>query len=177
MTQAKKRGRGRPQGSGLNDSPTLTKMANLMVRDPVLRPTTAAKRVLKSPDEATLRRLQAKWRAAGERYLEQARVRRDADAPRASGTGTPNRILQQIERAQQIAGMALGGTTLGPVQDVLNNPTLRALRAAQNNPTMRKIQEIYDRPEVRLMRELYNSPAMRLAREADKLRRLRGEIR
>ena len=175
MTQSKKRGRGRPHGTGLNDGPTLIKMANLMVRDPVLRPTTAAKQVLKSPDEATLRRLQAKWRAAGQQYLDQARAQREAGTPRPSSTGTPNRILQQIERAQQIAGMAFGGTAIGRMQDVMNDPTLQALRAAQDNPTMRKIQEIYDRPEVRLMRELYNSPAMRLSREMDKLRRFGRE--
>lgn len=62
MKNAAKRGRGRPEGSGLNDGPVLARMADMIVAAPRLKPTTAAKRVLDGPDEATISRLQVKWK-------------------------------------------------------------------------------------------------------------------
>lgn len=168
MSSATKRGRGRPKGSGLNDTLVLNKMADMMAMAPKLKPTTAAKRVLDAPDEATIRRLQAKWKKDGQRYLEQARHRRDATIARSAGAGAGLRTAQNMALTQPI-GQHLSdrATLLG-----LNSPALRALRAVQEDPAIRRMREIYDRPEMRMMRELYNSPAMRLAREMDKFRRL-----
>lgn len=41
MNNAAKRGRGRPEGSGLNDEPVLAKMADMMIAALTLKPTTA----------------------------------------------------------------------------------------------------------------------------------------
>jgi len=44
-----KRQRGRPRGSGKNDMPDLSRVADLMVRDASLKPTTAGDRLMILP--------------------------------------------------------------------------------------------------------------------------------
>ena len=45
----KKRGRGRPLGSGIDDMPTLQKVADLMAANPALKATTAFRRIIANP--------------------------------------------------------------------------------------------------------------------------------
>lgn len=76
-----KRARGRPRGSGKNDAPHLALVADLIVCEPSLRPTTAMKRVMRSrkdwgaSDETLLRRWQVKWKAGAAGFLAAARDR------------------------------------------------------------------------------------------------------
>lgn len=80
------RSRGRPKGSGKNDSGPLMMVAGLMVDDPKLMPTTAMRRVLRSTerhrwpetDETLIRRWQVKWKAEGAAYLQKVRDERTA---------------------------------------------------------------------------------------------------
>lgn len=173
MSNAAQRGRGRPEGSGLNDGPVLAKMADMMIAAPRLKPTTAAKRVLDAPDEATLRRLQAKWKKNGQRYLDQARARRDAKINRQTENGPGLRVARNIALAQLAGERMSGGTMLLAGMD---SSAFQEIYAGQENSAIRLMQEIYNRPEVRLMRELYDSPQMRLAREMDKIQRLAGGL-
>ena len=80
MTIEKKR-RGRPVGSCKDDSHLLAQVADILVSDRKLKPTTAIKRVLASPDPSPIRRLQSKWKQDGSVYLAQAqnRTKRKAD--------------------------------------------------------------------------------------------------
>lgn len=55
-------GRGRPKGSGLDDSAKLAEIARLMARDPALKPTTAIK-MIGVTDPSTVRRLRDKLSA------------------------------------------------------------------------------------------------------------------
>lgn len=190
-----KRGRGRPIGSGLDDGPTLKTVADMIVVNPSLRPTTAIRRTLGTPGESTIRRLQVKWKAVAAEYLADARDRRAVTltpARRAGASYTPQtaRQLAQAHRAMQ---EALGSSGLRAVQQAMNSPAqraaleymnspafraaqeamgpikdspaARALWEAQNSPAMRAIEQVWDRPEMRAIRELQNSPAMRLHRE------------
>jgi hypothetical protein len=86
------RPRGRPPGEGKKDSPYLAQVADLVLSDPSLKPTTAMKRVMRNPnywgasDETLLRRWQVKWKANRTVYLAAARdraesLRRAAEAP------------------------------------------------------------------------------------------------
>lgn len=171
MDNAAKRGRGRPEGSGLNDRPVLARMADMMIAAPALKPTTAAKRVLGAPDDATIRRLQAKWKKHGKRYLDQARSRHDAKISRQAEANPGVRVARNIALAQ-LAGQSLSGGAM--LLGGIDSSAFHEIRAAQENPAVRLMQELYNRPEIRLMRELYDSPQMRLAREMDKMRRLAG---
>jgi hypothetical protein len=79
-----KRRRGRPPGSGKNDSARLAEVAALILREAALKPTTAMKRIMRtrhSPesDDTLLRRLQCKWRKQGARLLAEARDRADIE--------------------------------------------------------------------------------------------------
>ena len=76
-----KRRRGRPLDSCKDDSHLLAQVADILVSDRKLKPTTAIKRVLASPDPSPIRRLQSKWKQDGSVYLAQAqnRTKRKAD--------------------------------------------------------------------------------------------------
>jgi hypothetical protein len=60
---AKKRQRGRPKGSGIDDSETLLEIGRLIVASPGLRPTTAIRK-LGIQDPSTIRRLRDKYTAS-----------------------------------------------------------------------------------------------------------------
>ncbi len=180
MTSQNKRGRGRPIGTGKDDAPTLSKVADLIVANPALRPTTAIKRVLDRLDPSIIRRLQVKWRAGKEEYLAQARSRRAvtvAPARRASVSYSP-RTARQLMAAQRAMQDALGGSHLASVQAALNDPGLRAMREVmsspamqeamrryQESPAMKAIEEFRSSPTMRAIEELHNSPTMRAMRE------------
>jgi hypothetical protein len=75
-----KRRRGRPRGSGKNDAPYLMQVADLMIRDPSLKPTTAMKhtmmrQVWPETAETLIRRWQVKWKDQGQAFLDAARDR------------------------------------------------------------------------------------------------------
>jgi hypothetical protein len=70
-----KRKRGRPLGSCIDDSLLLAQVADKLVSDSKLKPTTAIKQVLASPGESPLRRLQSKWKIEGSAYLQKAQNR------------------------------------------------------------------------------------------------------
>ena len=94
-----KRGRGRPPGTGLDDSPTLRKVADLIAANPSLKPTTAIKRVLERPTDTAVRRLQGKWKEHGPRYRAEAQARRSVPATRrASRSHAPRTARQIFER-------------------------------------------------------------------------------
>ena len=85
MSDLPKRPRGRPKGSGKDDSPVLNQVADLIVRDPSLKPTTAIKDVIDGDNLSTIRRLQGKWKKGGDSFLMAARKRKAkaASAPAA----------------------------------------------------------------------------------------------
>ena len=96
-----KRKRGRPQGSGKNDEPVLMKVARRLVRDASLKPTAAMKRVIgerkdwPESDETLLRRLQEKWKVAGDTYL--ARARREMEPTRGMTAAEVRATLVQFD--------------------------------------------------------------------------------
>lgn len=186
-----KRGRGRPIGTGLNDSPTLAKVGDMIAANPKLRPTTAIKRALSKLDPSTIRRLQVKWKAGAAEYLAEAEARRAAaSAPipvrRASVPYFP-RTGRHIMEAQRRMQEALG-PGFRAAQELMNSPGMRAaqdaarryqespaMRAIEelgNSPTMRAIEELQNSPTMRAICELQDSPMMRAAREMEKVQRL-----
>jgi hypothetical protein len=64
-----KRSRGRPRGSGKDDSTIMTQIANILVRNPSLKPTTAMRKILLTQEDSdpmndptVIRRWQRKWK-------------------------------------------------------------------------------------------------------------------
>ena len=172
-----KRSRGRPIGTGLDDGPTLTKVADMMVANPLLRPTTAIRRALAKPEPSNIRRLQVKWKAGKAGYIADAQARRavaSTPARRVSASYSPRtgRHLMEAQRKMQEA--------LGPgfraAQEMMNSPGMRAAQEAarryQESPAMRAIEELQNSPTMRLIRELQDSPMMRAAREMQAQTRL-----
>lgn len=180
-----KRGRGRPPGTGLNDHPTLNKVADVLLANPRLKPTTAMGRVLDKPGRSTVRRLQVKWRAKGEIYLAEAEARRAAEqqAHRQSLEATIRRQSAQAYRASRGMGAALAALdspAMRAIQEALNSPAMRAMRELQDSPTMRALNELQNSPAMRAVRELHNSPTMRAMQEAMNspgMRALQDEMR
>lgn len=70
-----KRKRGRPLGSCKDDSPLLRQVADILVLDKKLKPTTAIKRFLASPNPSPIRRLQSKWKQDESKYVREAQTR------------------------------------------------------------------------------------------------------
>lgn len=151
-----KRSRGRPRGSGKNDTAMLAQVADLVTKQPALKPTTAMKRVIASAKErdatpeTLLRRLQVKWRAQGASLLAQAKARA-TPKPAAMGGG--------------YAGYGYGygyGPTLSSVDrlifeqqrmmDLLNPPGLRHMRETME--AAQRLQDFIDPPALRHTREL-----------------------
>ncbi|MBN2973983.1 hypothetical protein JW805_18415 [Roseomonas aeriglobus] len=184
-----KRSRGRPVGTGLNDGPTLKKVADMIVANPSLRPTTAIRRALDKPEPSSIRRLQVKWKAGKAQYMAEAQARRAAasmPARRVSAPYSP-RTGRHIAEAHRKMQEALG-PGFRAAQEMMNSPGMRAAQEAarryqespalraieefRNSPTMRAIEELQNNPTVRLMRELQDSPMMRAAREMEKVQRL-----
>lgn len=166
-----KRGRGRPPGTGLNDVPTLSKVADMLLANPRMKPTTAIVRVLGKPGPSTIRRLQEKWKVGGPDYLAEARRAAEREAYRRSLEATIQR--QSVEAFRSSRRLGLGATLDGfdspamkAIQEALNSPAMRAMRELQDSPAMRAMRELHDSPAMRAMRELQNSPVMRAAQEA-----------
>lgn len=166
-----KRGRGRPPGTGLNDDPTLSKVADMLLVNPRMKPTTAMARVLDRPGPSTVRRLQVKWHAKGATYLAEAEARRAAEreAHRRSLEATIRRQSVEAYRSSRGLGAAFAAfdsPAMQAVQEVLNSPAMRAMRELHNSPAMQAVRELHNSPAMQAVRELHNSPAMRAMQEA-----------
>lgn len=183
-----KRSRGRPVGTGLNDSPTLKKVADMIAADPSLRPTTAIRRALDKPEASNVRRLQVKWKAGEAEYMAGAQARRAAALTPARRVSAPYppQTGRRIMEAHQKVQKALG-PDFRAVQEMMDSPGMRAAREAarryqerpalrtieefRNSPTMRAIEKLQNNPTVHLG-GLQDSPMMRAAKEMEKVQRL-----
>jgi hypothetical protein len=150
---------GRPIGTGKVDEPLLRQVAELLLSDSELKPTTAMKRLV-GPDKASdIRRLQVKWKTEGAKVLAEAQQRRRAAEAQASRqTGTLRDISSLADRLASSPAMKLA-------REMENSPSMKLAREMQNSPAMRLVREMQNSPAMKLAREMQNSPAMRLVRE------------
>lgn len=184
-----KRSRGRPVGTGLDDGPTLKKVADMIVANPSLRPTTAIRRVLDKPEPSNIRRLQVKWKAGKAEYMAEAQARCTAASTPLRRVSTPysprtaRNIVETHRKMQEALGpgfRAAQGMMNTPgmraaqeaARRYQESPTLRAIEEFRNSPRMRAIEEFQNSPTMRAMHELQDSPIMRAARELEKVQRL-----
>jgi len=85
-----KRARGRPPGTGLDDTSQLVVVADMMLADPSLKATTAMRRAFTGIGPSHLRRLQAKWRKGSSRFVMAAR----------------EKVRPRVETANDVRGMS-----------------------------------------------------------------------
>lgn len=187
MTSQRKRGR--PKGSCIDDMPVMKDMADLMVSEPGMKPTTAFRRLTKSRNPSERRRIQMKWRLVGLKLLAEAEARRaHAIGPSVASTELALiRAARQAAQAQEHMRIALGldnpfysvfddwkknSATIEAALEVgrlarqaFDSPAVKLAREFHDSPAARLAREIYDSPSARLAREMYNSPEMRLMRE------------
>ena len=159
MTVQTKRGRGRPPGEGRQDKPFLEKVADLMIADSHLKPTSAMKKILQSrkdwesSDETIIRRWQVKWKACGVSLLVAASERaRPVVTPAPLPPGAferqlPSRPFWQIK------------------QELERSPYLAIIREMQNSPAMQRARQMNSSSAMQIAREMHNPPAMQMAWE------------
>ena len=134
-----KRQRGRPRGSGKDDSGTLARVADLLVCEPSLKATTAMKRILPERDwgasDATtlVRRLQAKWKSTHETELAAARerARPKIAAPVASHNSRPTFL--DVLHSPQLAEAAQNFTRQWESESKAIAETAREMRRQMDN--------------------------------------------
>jgi hypothetical protein len=150
-----KRPRGRPRGSGKNDRPYLEKIADLLLRDPSLTPTTAMKRIIRgkgdwdASDETLIRRWQVKWKEQSDSLMTAARERAQPkpSAPIAPSwspfllSGDAMRSLREIECYARALFEVDLSPTIRAIKEFDNSSVMRAMRALENSPWMKMTSE------------------------------------
>jgi hypothetical protein len=161
-----KKRRGRPVGSGKDDSAVLQAIAGRILQDPTLKPTAVYKRLDAEWTFASVRRIQDKWRTAKVGLLAEAQARRDTElarrrAPaRADGDGlAPNfqAHLSRLQHAQEQFSNLINGGSIGRIMRQVDTFTAaarvldstsftRAARAIDGNMhTIRQLREHQER--------------------------------
>ena len=161
MNKLTKRSRGRPKGSGKDDSAFLKRVADLLLQNPDMKPTTAIKRVIGVDNPSNIRRLQVKWKANREALLAAARERKAeaedvAAAPRGSGM-MPDlaAITNHMEQVRRTMG--------GP--------------GAQISEQMKLLEQAFG-PFQKMMKEIQNQQRMisNILGPREELRRISAEL-
>ena len=182
MGKTQNRPRGRPRGTGKNDTPFLQQVADLIVEDPNLRKTTAIKRVLDlthlKPGEmenTVIRRLQHKWKIEGPRLLEEARGRRAVGVPRSADTLVPTALTTSLSAAKEIFRYSDEiARILGPIP-----PGVReCIRLVETHrQQIQGIQEAINRSGlIQLANSLNNSGLVQLANSINQVRHNLGRL-
>jgi hypothetical protein len=177
MTINNKHPRGRPRGSGKDDMPYLMRVADLITRDALLKPTTAMKRVMRSrtdwqeTEETLLRRWQVKWKADGESLMVASRARNrpqhysvPARRPESPWTGMITRSAFENSLVQVVKDME-NSPMMRAMKDMRNSTMTQAIKDMTSSPTMRAIRDMENSPMMRVVKDMENSSMMRAIRD------------
>lgn len=161
MTNMNKR-KGRPKGSEKDDSAALMAIAEMILANPRLRPTTAMRRHKKKATQSEIRRWQVKWKERGEALLAQAQVRAEAHKAAQASVGSSRRL--NIAELGRMGGF-LDPSAMQAARGLDLSPSLKAFMAYQDSPTMKLMREIEESPTLRVFRQMENSGVLRMVRE------------
>lgn len=133
------RRRGRPCGTGKNDTSHLRRVADLLIENPKMTATSAMKQILRTDEDNTatlesrVRRLQGKWRREKEVHLSDARARM--------------RACTEVRRAQ-VSGARLNeiASALGVVQSGAIAQIMKAASLAES-PASRAFKMLHEDQE------------------------------
>lgn len=149
MTSEKRR-RGRPWGTGKDDTPHLRRVADLLVANHEMTATSAMKQVLRtvkddtSMQESRVRRLQVKWKREKDIHLSEAKIRMQAriDARPRHAPSTTERVSTAAAALSllpngSIAKMAKAFADYSPIPNDLAFSAFKKLREEEER--MRKL--------------------------------------
>ncbi len=145
-----KRQRGRPRGSGKDDTPSLIWIADLLVRNPSMKPTAAMKLLIKerkdwgATETTLLRRWQVKWKANGDKLLAAAHESALPRPPAVPTQFTTFSLMQALKAVESL-----------PFFKIIRD----AQETAEKSPWVKTMREMENSPFIRAIREIENSPA------------------
>ena len=181
-----KKPRGRPKGTVIpTDQRVLNALADLLLREPTLRPTPAIKRLVPDWTDSVVHRLMGKWRKDQQALLAKARQRQEAKAARAASAGSApvggsmGSLAAQIRAihespALRAAHEMMNSPAMKAMREIADSPTMRAMREIHNSPAMRAVREIQNSPAMQAIRQMQDSPIMQVMREQQRMRRSLG---
>lgn len=169
-----KRGRGRPVGTGIDDVPILSKIADIILANPSLRPTTVIRQCLDKPGPSIIRRLQVKWKERSAEFMDQARSRRDAAISRSpsqqvGGLLLTSQAVRQMLEVQRKMHEMMNIPGLRAAHELMSSPTFiaaqDAARRIQANPAFRALEELRKKPTMEALRGFNANPTLKVLRE------------
>ena len=165
-----KRGKGRPKGSEKDDSLVLATIANAIIANPSLKPTTAMRQYNRRASHAEIRRWQAKWSERKLPLLDEAKVRVEARNCRsaAPGGGIPagGNLLNDLAKASRYAnGLGLDLATIKILQATFEDgPMSRAMRGMHTNDLTTKVRALHDNALLKIARQVQDNDVVKAAR-------------
>lgn len=182
-TKATKRRRGRPQGSGKDDSGALRKLTAFILDHPSVKPMTAIKTICRRPSDSDTRRIYNKWCVQGANLqaaeLERRRGAGERAVPRRTSGGDlfwprGHAVSRELEKLPFFQGLRAlqHAPEFGAIRafqravdEAQNNPLTRAVREMENSPLLRAVREMQNSPVMKAVKAYTDSPVMRAARE------------
>tara|TARA_R110001606_G_scaffold356803_3_gene508195 strand:- start:195 stop:737 length:543 start_codon:yes stop_codon:yes gene_type:complete len=160
------RGPGRPKGSGIDDRPILRSIAECLVDQQERKVASVYKNLDPDWTEASVRRIQAKWKAVGQGLLKCVRDQRSEEhtsGHRAGGQKSINNIVAMALIAKKQTDLLCGSGAKKPLLLLNITASRRLLEEFHNAPAQRLIREYNNSPSMQIIRATKNSPVMRAA--------------
>lgn len=139
MQEMKKRGR--PVGSEIDDSEILNAIADQIVENPKLRPTTAMRRIAPKASGAQIRRWQSKWSNRKSEFISSASCRqkqrrqrampcssRDSISAEASAYRSLMKIAEEMQRQKEMINVPEHANAMRACTEALKSLGVNSIR-------------------------------------------------
>ena len=170
--------RGRPRGTGIDDTPILAAVADVLLASPGMLPTTAMKRAVRGVQPTQLRRLQEKWKVHGNRFRAEAgeRVRQKEEAAARAAAAGAAAVAPDPAAAWRAAAGMVDQAGVAAMLAGIDSPAMEAMhlehasmaatmsRQLGNLGRIKKLVDMVDPPALRALRQAVEPPALRQIR-------------
>lgn len=152
-----KRQRGRPRGSGKDDTPYLIRTADLLVRNPSMKPTAAMNHLIKkrkdwdATDTTLLRRWQVKWKANRDELLAAANERAQLRPPAAPAHLKIFSLMQALKTVESSPFFKMFRDAQEAAE---KSPWLKTMREMENSPTTQAFKKWNDLSGMQAIRDM-----------------------
>jgi hypothetical protein len=161
--------RGRPKGTEKDDGAALVAVADLLILNPGMKPTTAMRQLNPNIGEAELRRLQAKWKQRQKNLLAEAKSRIELRTDtKGSWSHEESGFVTGMKRAN-VAYPHIGKLAgAWAIQDLDNLSMMSHIQEMYNSPILRAARELAN-PLAQTTLQLQRDPIQKLIREQQRL--------